>query len=64
MYPDARPDANGVAVKGDRILSLIRREQVEVYRGPGTQVIDLGDRPLLPGFVDAHAHAEVVCRTT
>ena len=25
-------------------------------------MIDVGDRPLLPGFIDVHAHAEVACR--
>jgi predicted amidohydrolase YtcJ len=64
MHPDATQDAHGVAIKGDRILRLIKREQLDEVCGPGTKVIDLGDRPLLPGFVDVHAHSEVVCRTT
>jgi predicted amidohydrolase YtcJ len=64
MHPDARTDYNGVAIQGDRILRLIRREELDQVRRAGTQVIDLGDRPLMPGFVDPHAHAEVVCRTS
>ncbi len=35
---------------------------METLRGPDTEVIDVGDRPLLPGFIDVHAHAEVACR--
>jgi predicted amidohydrolase YtcJ len=64
MHPDATRDAHGVAIKGDRILRLIKRAQLADVCGPDTRVIDLGDRPLLPGFVDVHAHSEVVCRTT
>jgi predicted amidohydrolase YtcJ len=64
MQPDATPEAQGVAIRGERILRLIRRDQLGEVRGPATEVIDLGDRPLLPGFVDVHAHAEVVCRTS
>jgi predicted amidohydrolase YtcJ len=64
MHPDATQDAHGVAISGDRILRLIKREQLAEVCGPDTKVIDLGDRPLLPGFVDVHAHSEVVCRTT
>jgi predicted amidohydrolase YtcJ len=61
----AGPEADamqGVAIRGDRIERLITRDEVEALRGPGTEVIDVGDRPLLPGFIDVHAHAEVACR--
>ncbi len=64
VQPGASGEAHGVAVKGERILRLIRREQVAEVQGPDTKVVDLGDRPLLPGFVDVHAHAEVACRTS
>jgi predicted amidohydrolase YtcJ len=63
MQPGASPNAQGVAVRGERILRLIRRDELESVRGPGTEVVDLGDRTLMPGFVDVHAHSEVVCRT-
>ena len=44
LQPDASGEAQGVAVKGDRILRLIRRDQLAEVRGPGTTVVDLGDR--------------------
>jgi predicted amidohydrolase YtcJ len=53
----------GVAITGDRISSLVRRDEVEALRGPETEIVDVGDRPLLPGFVDVHAHVEVACRS-
>jgi predicted amidohydrolase YtcJ len=59
----AEADAmQGVAITGDRIERLVRRDQVDGLRGSDTEVIDVGERPLLPGFIDVHAHAEVACR--
>jgi predicted amidohydrolase YtcJ len=52
----------GVAIRGDRIERLVTRAEVEDLRGPETVVDDVGRRPLLPGFVDVHAHVEVACR--
>jgi predicted amidohydrolase YtcJ len=63
MQPDMAADTQGVAVRGQRILRLIRRGELDSVRGPETRVIDLENRPLLPGFIDVHAHSEVVCRT-
>ncbi|HEJ2935042.1 amidohydrolase [Pseudomonas aeruginosa] len=64
MSPDADPQAQGIVIRGDRIVRLIRREELERFRTASTVVTDLGNRTLMPGFVDVHAHAEVVCRTT
>ena len=61
----AGPEAHhmqGVAIVGDRIDRLVTRDEVNVLRGPGTRVIDVGERPLMPGFIDVHAHVEVACR--
>ncbi|WP_240545092.1 amidohydrolase [Sinorhizobium fredii] len=57
----SRPDWQGVVISGDRIERLVRRDDVAGL--DGYQVEDLGDATLMPGFVDVHAHAEVVCRT-
>ena len=45
-----------VAVTGERISAVGPAEEVDARRGPGTEVLDLGERLLMPGFVDAHAH--------
>ncbi|MEG6510265.1 amidohydrolase [Methyloligella sp. 2.7D] len=63
MQPDCTDEAQGLTIKDGRIIRLIRRSEVDDYAGPETEIIDLGDRTLMPGFVDVHAHAEVVCRT-
>jgi imidazolonepropionase-like amidohydrolase len=41
-----------VLVEGDRIVEVA----TTVKHPPGTMVIDLGDRTLLPGLIDAHVH--------
>ncbi len=62
MHPDTRADFAGVVVQGDRIMRLVRPNEVAEVRETGIEVTDLGHRTLLPGFVDVHAHAEVACR--
>ena len=67
----APPDAPPIAVKAARLLDVRSGRYVErpvvVVRGgsiesvgttvpAGAQVIDLGDRTLLPGLIDAHTH--------
>lgn len=52
-----------VAVTGGRIAEVGGNDLVDRLRGPATEVIDVGDRTLLPGFVDVHAHLEVAART-
>ncbi len=49
--------AEALAVKGERIIAVGPRSEVEAYIGDATQVIDLDGRTLAPGFVDPHSHA-------
>jgi hypothetical protein len=48
--------AEAVAVSGGKIVAVGRRSDVMKLRGPATQMVDLGGRTLVPGFVDAHGH--------
>ena len=50
----ARPESDALAVVGNRIAAL--GEAARVLSGPGTRVVDLAGRALVPGFVDAHNH--------
>jgi predicted amidohydrolase YtcJ len=50
--------ARAVAVRGDRIVAVGTDDDVRGHVGPRTQVIDLAGRMLLPGFQDAHVHAQ------
>jgi predicted amidohydrolase YtcJ len=55
--PGGQP-ATAVAVAGGRIAAVGSPddEQLRELTGPGTEVVDLRGRALLPGFQDAHAH--------
>ncbi|HYL14269.1 MAG TPA: amidohydrolase, partial [Terriglobales bacterium] len=48
--------AEAIAVKGDRVLAVGKREDMMKYKGPQTQVTDLGGHFVMPGFNDAHVH--------
>jgi predicted amidohydrolase YtcJ len=53
----ARSWAQAVAVRDGLIVAVGTDEQAGRFAGPRTQVIDLGGRMVLPGFIDAHVHA-------
>ena len=53
---DAAMRAEAVAEKDGRILAVGSEAEVMAHKGPGTEMIDLGGRTMLPGFVDAHGH--------
>lgn len=52
--------ATAVAVRGDRIVAVGDRDAVEPLVGLATRVVELGDRALVPGFIDAHGHLAMV----
>jgi predicted amidohydrolase YtcJ len=52
----ALPQAEAVAILGDRIVAVGSNQQVDAWRGPHTQVVDAAGKRLLPGFNDAHVH--------
>ena len=52
----ARPQAEAVAVIGERIVAVGSNVEVEQWRGPQTRVIDAAGKLVLPGFNDAHVH--------
>ena len=50
------PRAEAVAIAGERITAVGSDADVSCHRGPGTEVIDCGGLPLIPGLNDAHTH--------
>ena len=52
----SHPEAEAVAVLGDRIVAVGTSQQVDAWRGPHTRVVDAAGKRLLPGFDDAHVH--------
>lgn len=51
-----QPDANAVAIVGDRIVDVGSSREIDRWRVPATTVIDAEGRRVLPGFNDAHVH--------
>ncbi|MFD9594307.1 amidohydrolase [Kitasatospora sp. NPDC059973] len=52
----ARTRATSLAVTGERITA-VGHDEVRELIGPGTEVVDLEGRLLIPGFQDSHIHA-------
>ena len=52
----ARSWADSVAVRGGRIVYVGPPAGAKAFQGPGTRVVDLKGRMLLPAFHDAHVH--------
>lgn len=52
----AQPWAEAVAVKADRIVYVGSAAGAAAYRGPATEVLELGGRLVTPGFNDSHIH--------
>lgn len=49
-------EADAVAVESGRFVAVGRRADVEPLAGPDTKVLDLNDRRVIPGLIDAHTH--------
>jgi hypothetical protein len=52
----SRPEAEALAILGDRIVAVGSKLQVDAWRGPHTRVVNAAGKRLLPGFNDAHVH--------
>jgi len=53
---DRNPTAEALAVKDGRIIAVGKQGDVLKLRGESTQVVDLGGKTLIPGFLDGHSH--------
>ncbi|MFC7670118.1 amidohydrolase family protein [Hymenobacter humi] len=52
----ARPYAQALAVRGERIVAVGSTADISKLAGPRTRRIDLRGRTVVPGFNDAHTH--------
>src|SRR5213596_3437953 len=48
--------AQGLAIRGQRIVAVGNNADVLELQGKGTKVIDLKKRTVIPGMIDNHAH--------
>jgi len=53
---EARPKAEAVAIKDDRIVFFGSNREAQQYVGKQTRVIDLNGKTMVPGMTDAHHH--------
>jgi predicted amidohydrolase YtcJ len=53
---EAMPEAEAVAVVGDRIAAVGSDAEIESWIGASTEVIDLEGHLAIPGFIEAHGH--------
>lgn len=51
-----RTVAEGLAVKGDRVVAVGSAQELEPFIGGGTDVRDLEGRTVIPGLQDSHLH--------
>jgi hypothetical protein len=54
----ARPWAEAIAIRGDRIVAAGTTAQVRALAGTQTRVIDLAGKFVTPGFNDGHVHVD------
>ena len=52
----ARPSAQALAVRGERLIAVGSDATVAAHRGRRTRMIDAGGRFVTPGFIDDHTH--------
>jgi len=53
---EAKPRAEAVAIRGDRIVFVGSSGEAADYRGAETELMDLAGKTVVPGFADSHAH--------
>jgi predicted amidohydrolase YtcJ len=51
-----RPDAEAVAIRGERIVFVGTTREAQAHRGEKTRVLDVLGATVLPGLVDSHTH--------
>ena len=51
-----QPWAEALAIRGDKIIAVGTRKEIEAYRGASTHVMDAKNHLGFPGFVDCHVH--------
>jgi predicted amidohydrolase YtcJ len=53
---DAHPEAQALAIRGDRIVAAGQEAEILALKGAATQIVDLRGATVVPGLTDAHGH--------
>ncbi|MEZ4887947.1 MAG: amidohydrolase [Chitinophagales bacterium] len=59
---DSLQQVEAIAVKAGKIEAIGDFETINQLQGAATQMIDLGGKTMLPGFVDAHSHFTIAMK--
>ncbi len=57
---EKNPSAQAVGIAGGRIAFVGTNDAAKTWMGDSTQVIDLGGKTVVPGFIDSHYHFQGV----
>jgi hypothetical protein len=52
----AMPEAQAIAIRGDRIVAVGTNDSIKQFVGPSTRVIDLRGQLAVPGLIESHGH--------
>ena len=50
------PSAEAIAIKGDRLLKIGSKEEIQALAGDNTKTIDLKGNFVMPGIIEGHGH--------
>src|SRR5260221_2218492 len=53
---EANPTAEAVAVKGNEILAVATRKEIDLLKAKHTREIDAGGKTVMPGLIESHVH--------
>ncbi|MFA8342751.1 MAG: amidohydrolase family protein, partial [Rhodothermaceae bacterium] len=53
---DNYPEAEAIAIKGDTIMAVGNKADINKLIGDSTEVVDLKGRLAVPGLIESHAH--------
>jgi hypothetical protein len=53
---EANPWAEAVAIKGNMIVAVGSKADVEGMKGKGTKVVDAAGKTVMPGLIESHVH--------
>ena len=54
------PHASGLWVRGDRLVDVGDADRLRAEAGPEAELVDVGARTIVPGFIDAHCHLSML----
>lgn len=57
-YPHSASQATALAVENERLLATGQEDEILALAGPGSEIIDLEGKTVLPGLTDSHLHLE------